>query len=221
MCLGGAVGPLDSNATGFTDTGKRKLAMGVEQARSGTNRERIEALVVTGERTRETTTIHRRYHLMKGRTGRLLTVDRTISTITPASPAQVYDIVADLGTYQHWLSLIHKVEFGETTIDGQAWWVTLRAKIGPFARSKRLRMVRVVNDSPSLVRFERRELDDRDHSAWIMQATVADGATPEESVVEVTLNYDGALWNGVLDSVLGGAIDSAIGGLRGYVADST
>lgn len=149
-------------------------------------------------------------------------MDRTISTNAPAEPTKVYEIVADLSTYEHWLSLIHHVEMADPGPggDGVAWWITLRAKVGPFARSKRLRMVRVVDDAPKLVRFERQELDGKDHSAWVMQAVVEPGPVPEESVVEVNLNYDGDLWNGLLDSVLGGVIDSAIGGLQQYVADS-
>ncbi len=146
-------------------------------------------------------------------------MDQTISTTAPAAPTKVYEIVADLNTYQHWLNLIHAVEHAEATPDdvGPAWWVTLRAKVGPFARSKRLRMVRVVTNEPTLVRFERGELDGKDHSAWVMQATVGATDDPAESAVEVTLHYDGDLWSGVLDSVLGGVIDSAVGGLRDYV----
>ncbi|MEZ5225354.1 MAG: SRPBCC family protein [Acidimicrobiales bacterium] len=148
-------------------------------------------------------------------------MDRTISTTAPATPPKVYPIVADLSTYEHWLSLIHRVEVAESNGDGLAWWVTLRAKVGPFARSKRLRMVRVVDDAPTLVRFERRELDGKDHSAWIMQAAVTDGHESDHSTIDVTLNYDGDLWSGVLDTILGGAIDSAIGGLHTYVANNT
>ncbi len=149
-------------------------------------------------------------------------MDRTISTNAPAEPPKVYEIVADLSTYQHWLSLIHQVEPADPAPadEGAAWWITLRAKVGPFARSKRLRMVRVVDDAPKLVRFERQELDGRDHSAWVMRAVVEPGDAPGLSVVEVNLNYDGDLWNGLLDSVLGVVIDSAIGGLQQYVAES-
>ncbi len=128
--------------------------------------------------------------------------------------------MADLDTYQHWLALVHRVEPAPAADDdgGPAWWVTLRAKVGPFARTKRLRMVRVAIDPPDSVRFERRETDGRDHSAWIMAASVSPTSHDSESDVEVTLRYDGQLWNGALDSVLGGAIDSAVRGLSDYVA---
>ncbi len=148
-------------------------------------------------------------------------MDRTISTTAPAAPDAVYPIVADLGTYEHWLKLVHKVEpaHADPTDIGPAWWITLRAKVGPFARSKRLRMVRTADEAPRSVRFERAELDGKQHSAWIMQAGVSPGRSADESNVEVSLDYDGQLWNVALDAVLGGAIDNAIGGLHQYVSD--
>lgn len=132
----------------------------------------------------------------------------------------MHAIVADLGTYQHWLTLVHEVEQADRAEadDGPVWWVTLRAKVGPFARSKRLRMVRTSSDAPTSVRFERREIDGRDHSGWIMDATVS-AIEDTESEVSVRLRYDGSLWNGALDTVFGGAVDGAISGLRRYVAD--
>lgn len=147
-------------------------------------------------------------------------MDRTIKTTVSAPPDPVHAIVADLGTYEHWLTLVQQVEPADPVDSdaGPAWWVTLRAKVGPFARSKRLRMVRTESVTPNSVRFERSETDDRDHSAWIMEATVAPGAGSDTSVA-VRLRYDGALWNGALDAVLGGLVDDAIGGLRRYVAD--
>lgn len=154
-------------------------------------------------------------------------MDRTIKTTVTAPPEPVHAIVADLGTYEHWLNLAQQVESAEPVDgdEGPAWWVTLRAKVGPFARSKRLRMVRVESDAPTSVRFERRETDGRDHSAWVMGATVepvlgASGAKAE-STVSVRLEYDGALWTGALDSVLGNVVDGAIDGLRRYVAEHT
>ncbi len=147
-------------------------------------------------------------------------MDRTISTIAPATPPEVHQIVADLGTYQHWLALVHRVEPAPAAEadEGPAWWVTLRAKVGPFAGTKRLRMVQVAYDPPDSVRFERRETDGRDHSAWVMAASVSPTSHNSESDVEVRLRYDGQLWNGALDTVLGSAIDGAVRGLSDYVA---
>ena len=49
--------------------------------------------------------------------------------------------------------------------DGRpAWRVELRARVGPFARSKQLRMVRTVYEPERIARFERIEDDERDHA---------------------------------------------------------
>ena len=75
------------------------------------------------------------------------------------------DALADLGTYPAWLGLVTAAEpDGDNT-----WVVTLRARLGPLARSKRLRMVRTERSADS-VRFERREVDGRDHSEWVLSA---------------------------------------------------
>jgi hypothetical protein len=147
-------------------------------------------------------------------------VDRTIRTTAPAAPDRVHAILSDLDTYQHWLTLVHRVEAADAVEgdDGPAWWVTLRAKIGPVARNKRLRMVRVSSEPVGRVRFERREIDAKEHSAWIMESAVFHGEEADVSEIEVTLRYDGRFWNGGLDGALGGAIDGAIRGLGDYVA---
>jgi hypothetical protein len=96
-----------------------------------------------------------------------------------------------------------------------AWLVTLRARVGPFARSKRLRMVRSRNDVPHHVRFERVETDGRNHSAWTLDAIIE--PTTSGSRVTMHLSYDGNLWSGVLDRLLGSMIDDAIPDLKRLV----
>ena len=89
-----------------------------------------------------------------------------------------------------------------------AWQVELRARVGPFARSKRLRMRRTVHDTVDhRVVFERAEADGRTHSPWVLRAEVLqrDGA----STLHMHLHYGGALWTGgVLERVLGDQITS-------------
>ena len=58
---------------------------------------------------------------------------------------------------------------------GPAWSVDLRGRLGPFARAKRLRMVRTVHEPDHHARFERVEHDGRQHSPWVLDATVAGG----------------------------------------------
>jgi hypothetical protein len=160
-------------------------------------------------------------------------VERDFSAPTEADPEQLYRVVADLGTYADWLDLVSRVEPAEADPgdDGQpAWSVTLRARIGPLSRSKRLRMVRTVDDGRS-VRFERREVDGRDHSSWVLSANVealdgnVDGNTDGpgngdgawRSRVDLDLQYSGSLWSGLLDGVLQAAADDATERLQAYV----
>lgn len=141
---------------------------------------------------------------------------------TVATAEELFAVVNDLSTYPDWIELVHRVEPVEAagdrvTDDRQAqpeWWVTLRATIGPFARSKRLRMSRTVNNPPGSgpdehghVRFERSETDGRDHAEWTMEVTVvsldeaADDGSPR-SRADCRLLYGGAMWTGLLDGTL-------------------
>ncbi len=147
----------------------------------------------------------------------------------PVEPAAIFAHVATLDAYRAWMPLIHDVEPAEPVIadDGgenaPAWNVELRAKVGPFARSKRLRMVRthlVVNE---LAVFERRELDGRNHSAWVLRAELTPVAedTDARSVatrLDMTMRYDGALWAGpVLERVLDDQVRQGSDALLGLV----
>ena len=64
-------------------------------------------------------------------------------------------------------------------------------------------------------RFERREIDGRDHSAWTLEASVeADG--DRTSTVTMDLRYDGKLWTAPLEPILGSIIADAGPGLEAY-----
>lgn len=147
-------------------------------------------------------------------------VERAFSAPTEADQAHLYEVIADLGTYPNWLDLVSSVEpVDPSPADPaeMAWSITLRARIGPLARSKRLRMVRTVADGEQ-VRFERQELDGRQHSTWVLAARVgpADRA-PWRSTVTLDLHYGGSLWSGLLDAVLQSAADDATERLQAYV----
>lgn len=120
----------------------------------------------------------------------------------PYPAAVVWDVVSDLGTYPDWLDIVGKaVPAGDA-----AWTVDLRGKVGPFARSKRLRMVRTLAQAPNRVLFEREELDGKEHSAWVLRASVeADGA--DASRLRMELHYGGSLFGPVLERVLGDTIE--------------
>ncbi len=134
-----------------------------------------------------------------------------------ADPERVLEIVSDLATYPEWLELVSAADRapGETTDAGPAWFITLKAKVGPFSRSKRLRMVRTNQDDTS-VRFERFEVDRRDHSAWVMESVVSEG--PEGSVVSMELTYDGKLFTGPLETILGSVAGDAGPRLSDYAS---
>ena len=119
-------------------------------------------------------------------------------------PAELFSWVGDLSRYPQWLEIVTRAEpsAGGTTEDGTApaWAVDLRGRIGPLARSKRLRMVRTVHDAPRSVRFERQELDGRSHSPWTLEADVTgDGS---RSHLTMRLRYGGGLFGPVLERVL-------------------
>jgi ribosome-associated toxin RatA of RatAB toxin-antitoxin module len=144
-------------------------------------------------------------------------VHRTATTVTSADAADLFGIVADLATYPKWMDLVTRTEPAEPHPGdgGAAWLITLRARVGPFARSKRLRMVRTVHEPAQRVRFERHEVDGRHHSSWILDTTV--GEAPGGSEVTMSLRYDGSMWSGLLEAVLGSQIDTAIPRLQDHV----
>jgi hypothetical protein len=134
-----------------------------------------------------------------------------------AGPAKVGPVLADLSTYPEWNDLVATAVPDDLADQdtGPVWSITLRARVGPFARSKQLRMVRVHLDDES-VRFERRERDGRTHASWVMEAEV----TPAGSVgttVELILRYDGGLWTSALDGILRAAIERAATRLPSYL----
>ena len=134
-------------------------------------------------------------------------MDRTATLDAPCGPASLFVWVEDLGRYPQWLELVARATPSDPHPDdeGPAWAVDLRARVGPLARSKRLRMVRVTHDPPTTVRFERREQDGRSHSPWVLEATVepVDGG----SRLVMHLHYGGGLFGPVLDRLLGDEIE--------------
>lgn len=142
-------------------------------------------------------------------------MDLTASTTLDAAPARVFAEVADLATYPHWLGIVHSAipEPGEQP----AWSVELGARLGPFRRTKRVRMERVVCDEPTAVRFERVEGDGREHSAWVLRAELR---TATEAGTELTmhLHYGGAAWLPGLDLVLGQEVRRAGARLQSRLA---
>ena len=121
----------------------------------------------------------------------------------PHPPARVWSVVGDLATYPRWLDIVAKAV---PSADG-SWQVDLRGRLGPFARSKRLRMVRAAAEEPALAVFERLEADNRQHSEWILRAELAPAG--DGTLLTMRLHYGGSLFGPVLERVLGDTIEQS------------
>jgi hypothetical protein len=116
----------------------------------------------------------------------------------PVPPAVLFPWVDDLGRYPDWLEIVTRAE---PVLLGEAvWLVDLRARLGPLARSKRLRMRRTRHAPPSEVVFEREEVDGRSHAPWRLTARVR--PTDAGSRLEMRLHYGGGLWGPVIERLL-------------------
>jgi hypothetical protein len=135
-------------------------------------------------------------------------VDVTATLDAPCSEADLFRWVEDLGCYPQWLDIVPRAVAAEAhpaDSGWPAWSVDLRGRLGPFARAKRLRMVRTEHQPPHRVRFERAEHDGRQHSPWVLDADVAPAAGG--SRLTVHLHYGGRLWVSPLDRLLVDAIE--------------
>ena len=127
-------------------------------------------------------------------------MELTASLETAATPAVLFGWLEDLERYPQWLSIVSRVERAGSAGADPAWLVDLRGRLGPFARSKRLRMVRTVHEPDSRVVFERRESDGRDHGSWVLAADVTPIGTGSSMSME--LRYSGGLWAPVLERLV-------------------
>jgi hypothetical protein len=130
-------------------------------------------------------------------------VDLRADLDAACTPEVLFTQVADLDSYPRWLTIVHRTAFEmgvRHDSEPTAWLVDLRGRLGPIARSKRLRMVRTVHEPNRTVRFERRELDGRNHAPWVLEATIE--PTPTGSRLTVDLHYGGAFGGALLRRML-------------------
>ena len=149
-------------------------------------------------------------------------VDVTAALDAPCSAGRLFGLVDQLDAYPSWMDLVHRVEPAPSVsadAGRPAWKVELRARVGPLARSKRLRMVRTRRDpDEGVVVFERAEVDGRSHSTWVLRATVSE--QQGGSRLEMHLHYGGALWTGgLLERVLADQISAGRARLLARVAE--
>lgn len=128
-----------------------------------------------------------------------------------ADPDVVYAVLADLATYPHWLTIV-ATAVPEPGAEG-AWAVDLAGRIGPFTKTKRVRMVRTDADPGArTVRFERQEQDGRHHNAWVLT-----GGTTPDAEVHVHLHYGGGRNLPGADLLLRQEVRNAGGRLQRYL----
>ncbi len=134
-------------------------------------------------------------------------MDVVATVDAPCAPAALFPWIDDLGRYPRWLDIVPSSAPVAAHADdvGPAWSVDLRGRLGPFARAKRLRMVRTALESPTHARFERVEHDGREHSPWVLDAEITE--TTSGSRLTMRLHYGGRLWMPVLDRVLADEIE--------------
>lgn len=139
----------------------------------------------------------------------------TSSTVALGVPsARVIPWLDDLSRYPEWMPLVHAA----TLVAPCTWDVELRATLGVFARSKRLRMRRTVATDTRIV-FERDEGDGRQHAPWVLEVTIAD--EDRGCAVTMDLTYGGSLWTaGVLDRVLSQHVELGKQGIARVVQDA-
>jgi hypothetical protein len=139
-------------------------------------------------------------------------VDIRVDVNLPCSAKELLPFIDDLAQYPAWMGLVHTViSEGE-----DVWQVELRGKIGPFARSKRLRMIQVETQEPHHIRFERQENDGRSHSDWVLDAQVTEVGSA--STLNMTLHYGGRLFSNVVERALHDEIEASKQRLRNLVA---
>ena len=149
-------------------------------------------------------------------------MDLTATLDADCPPAELFSWVGSLDSYDQWLEIVPRTESAppDDADPGPAWLVTLRGRLGPLARSKRLRMVRTAHDEPGgaapyHATFERREVDGREHAPWILRAAVT--AEGSGSRLTMDLHYGGSLWVPLLDRLLTNEIESSRERLRRLV----
>ncbi len=146
-------------------------------------------------------------------------METTESVVVPVAPVSVFGHVARLEAYPAWMRLVHAAEVVADEPD-PAWAVELRARVGPFARSKQLRMARSECVTDRLAVFERQEVDGRDHACWRLRVEL-EPSGDDATLVTMHLSYDGSLWTGaVLQKVLDDEIRHGREGLRRLVTDA-
>ena len=143
-------------------------------------------------------------------------MDVTAELQLPVDATAVRPWVADLDRYPEWLSILARADRESVDSGAATWAVELRAKLGPLARSKRLRMQRTIDEADHL-RFERDEIDGRRHSEWTLDVRLEPEGDSTRLVM--SLHYGGGFGGGVVERLLADEIDTSKARLRSLLED--
>jgi len=145
-------------------------------------------------------------------------VDITLEAALDAAPSAVLAEVADLPSYPAWHGMVKRVQ-----ADGDGWLVDLGARLGPFTRTKRVRMVRAEDDAsdPGQVRFVRAEQDRADYGDWEMLAIVDPATGDGPCTLRFRLRAEGSSkLIGMLEPLLRAETEKSADRLRRHLAES-
>ena len=130
-------------------------------------------------------------------------MDLVVEHTLDSTCASLFSVVSDLGRYPEWMGIVHSARL----VGDAVWEIQLRARVGPFARSKKLTMARTAMDAPRSVSFERRETDGRSHGEWNLVVDVRQDGSGAQ--LAMTLHYGGRLWSSVVERVLFDEIEAS------------
>lgn len=139
-------------------------------------------------------------------------MDIEAELVAPCAPEDLFAWVCDLERYPRWLEIVPRA----VALDDGSWAVDLRGRLGPLARTKRLRMVRTTLDAPRRAVFERAEHDGRQHSAWRLEAAV--DPVEHGARLQMRLHYGGGLFQPVVERLLRDEIERSRARLLALVA---
>jgi len=145
-------------------------------------------------------------------------MDISLETALDATPAAVLAEVSDLPGYPIWHGMVKRVD-----ADGDGWLVDLGARLGPFTRTKRVRMVRSDDEGggPGQVRFVRAERDRADYGEWEMLAAVEPATGDGPCTLRFRLRAEGSSpLIGVLEPLLRAETERSADRLRRLLAGS-
>ena len=140
---------------------------------------------------------------------------QTVELTVEAESGAVFNAFRDLENYLEWLGFIDSVEPVANGNGDLSWIVVLRSQLGPFARMKKLRMVKNSEVLNSSISFGRVELDEKEHSSWdleVMCQPVSDDSTR----VKLTVSYSGKFWSRPLEVAFNSQVEDAKIRLKQY-----